>query len=650
MKKLKIKKVVGYISNNIIVLVYGIISFALELLSLIFFDCSAYIIHPIFPILLWVSILLALILLRNKKLKAVYSFFILLVQCFLILGSNYLFLSNGTVFERSMLKQRNDAYATIEQFYLDSGLLFTCIILLACFFIFIIIYLRHCRRSGKLMINYKKRNRFFMVVADLVLVTSLFLTPISDNLSSTSTNYETLLYKSINSYQKLGVSGNFIYEILHGADSSIVDISDLSNLDSIIYSKRCETSKYNGISRGNNLIMILAESFEWYPLEMYSKEVTTKVYPNLSKLMDGSVISNSFYSREKTDTAEALTLIGSNPTGKYVHNDFAGNSYPYSLPNLFCQQATTEGDEDVIIRSYHQNNGSFYNRSNAHKSFGFEELIDINDMEKFGVVNTWSTSQRERTLDSLTINAMKNEMFPSGHRFFTDWITFSTHGFYNERKNLSEYYNKFDSLSVFTKGDKYMNYLRTYAATVADLDKAIGIMFDDLKKKGLLDTTTIVIVSDHNTYYNGLSNYAKNIDSEFNKELYRVPMIIYDQKLTATMNESGESRTISKFTTTSDVIPTILDLFGIPAWDNLYLGSTIFNKDKESIIYSRAYNIFISDKYIGYSLNDLRYEASDATKHTKADFEARALTHLSKLAITDKIFYSNYFFNHKYKP
>lgn len=185
---------------------------------------------------------------------------------------------------------------------------------------------------------------------------------------------------------------------------------------------------------------------------------------------------------------------------------------------------------------------------------------------------------------------------------------------------------------------------------VADLDKAIGLMFSDLRKKGLLDTTTIVLTADHNTYYNRLSNYAKKIETQYNSELYRVPMIIYDKKLTKAMEGANESREIDKFTTTSDVIPTILDLFGIPGYDTLHLGSTILNKEKESIIYSRAYNIFINDKFIGYSFNNLKYEDLEATAEDKDAFKARALEHLRKLQIIDKVFYSDYFSNYEYNP
>lgn len=640
-------KLKNILSANIIVIIYGMISIGLELSSLLFFECTPYIKHPCYPLLILVSIVSILIIFRSKILKSIFSLFFLLIQCLIILASNYLYLANGTIYERSMYKQRNDAYATIEQININSGLIILCISALAFYVIFLFIYLWNCKKKGSLKIKFKKYFRRTVGAISILLIASVCLVPMIKTYLESKDNYESILYRSGNSYQNIGFSANLIYEMLRG-DSDQVDISDLSDIEDSIYAKRCDTSSYNGVSSGNNLIMILAESFEWYPLTLYSTEMTYEIYPNLSRLKNESVLCEDFYSREKTDTAESLMILGSNPTGKYTHNDFANNAYPYSLPNLFRQQALSEGDDDVVIRSFHQNRGSFYNRSTAHKSFGFNELVDINAMQQFGVINTWNSPQRERTLDSLTMNAMKDEMFPADHRFFTFWITFSTHGFYNERENLKEYYDKFDELGVFPEGDKYQNYLRTYAAAVADFDKAIGIMLDDLENKGLLDNTTIAIIADHNTYYNKLSNYVKKIDTQYNPELYRVPMMIYDQKLTAKMDASGESRSITKFTTTSDVVPTLADLFGIPAWNNLYFGSTIFNKDKESIIYSRAYNIFITNKYIGYSINDIKYEAPDATNKTKADFEARALAHLDKLETIDKVFYSNYFSNHKY--
>ena len=125
-------------------------------------------------------------------------------------------------------------------------------------------------------------------------------------------------------------------------------------------------------------------------------------------------------------------------------------------------------------------------------------------------------------------------------------------------------------------------------------------------------------------------------------------MVIYDKKLTDKYISDNGTNQITKFTTTSDITPTVLDIFGIDGWKNLYFGNTIFDKNLESIVFSRNYGIFISDKLVGYSINSLKYKEKDITKEDIKDFEKRALVHLEKLKYIDKIYYSDYFKNHDY--
>ena len=151
------------------------------------------------------------------------------------------------------------------------------------------------------------------------------------------------------------------------------------------------------------------------------------------------------------------------------------------------------------------------------------------------------------------------------------------------------------------------------------------------------------------SYFNLHSFYAKDIEEKYHSELYHIPMMIYDKKLTSKyISENGTNR-IEKFTTTSDITPTVLDIFGLDGWKNLYFGNTIFDEDKESIVFSRNYGIFISDKLVGYSLNSLKYKDKDMTSDELKDFESRALIHLERLEYIDKIYYSDYFKNHEYK-
>ncbi len=639
----KLKKL---IMDNLNVVVFAILSVGLELYALQYFDCTTSILNFEYPLYILVTMVCLVAMFQSKIISGLMGLLVLVFQSVLLIGCDLLFLANGTVFELSMLKQRNDAIATIEQLSVDEGLVIGCIVVFLVYSIFLVAYLlRFGNDRGNKKIHGRKR-AFGYRTAVIVLLAGIKIIPVYATRGEMANDLTALLYKQEDSYQNFGVSSKVIYELSRN-DDVIAGVDNLDEIDDYIYSGKCDTSDYFGISKGNNLVMILAESLEWFPFTLYDEDITSKLFPNLSNIISNSVVFDNFYSREKTDTAESLMMIGSNPVGKYTHNDFAENSYPYSIANLFKNQCEIEGFEDVSINSFHQNMGDFYNRNQIHESFGFDSLIDIYDMEAYGVENTWESDQHERNLDSLMLMAMKDEMFSSNQRFFSFWISFSGHGYYKERDNLRDYYDEFDNLGVFQGGCPYEDFLRTYAATVCDFDKAIGIMMTDLEHKGLLENTTIAIVADHNAYYNKLSNYAKGIDNPYEPELYRVPMMIYDKKLFAALEDSRKSTTVSKFTTTSDVVPTLLDILGIEGWKNLYLGTSMLGVDAESIIYSRAYNVFLDDNYFAYSLSDIRF--GDYEKESIAEFEKKAIDHLQRLQVINKIFQSDYFSTNEYQ-
>lgn len=640
-----------FLTDNMIVWAYILLTIFFELFGVFFSDCLPILTKPWFSLLLLCVIVSILLLTANKTAQLVICSIFLILQCAVIVGFVFLYDSNGTVFEWSMLNQRNDAFGTIEDYSMQTKFIYPAVVLITAFIAGGSIFVSKSKKFKK---NRHQNSRTLKTILLSALISASALSiglPLSQEIKSKRQDYSSILYANTGScYQEMGIFPNALYQLLKGSLSFIYNnISiDTKTVDNYIYSEKLAKSEYNGTSAENNLILILVESFEWYPLTMYP-ELTETLYPNLSKFMEESVVFDNFYSREKTNTAEALAVLGNYPTGKFVHYDFYKNAYPFSLPNLFRADATARG-QTAKINSFHQNNGVFYNRFTAHKAFGFDKLFGIQDMVNYGVTNTWWGNLHERNLDSETIEKMKDTMFPADELFFSFWITFSMHGFYEDRVLFEDYYEVFDSLNVFPKtNNKKANYLRTYAAAVMDFDKSIGLMMEDLESKNLLGSTTIAMLSDHNTYYSNLAYYAKNITEKYNSELYRVPFMIYDQKLTDKMKANGQSTTISKFTTTADVLPTLLDLLGIDGWKNLYFGTSAFIPDIESVIYSRAYGIFVTDKLICYSLKNVLFKAKGFSAEDKRDFEARAKLHLKKLEHVDKIYYSNYFAKHTYK-
>ena len=652
-----------FLKNNIPVFMYILCAVILELVSICFIGCKPFFTTPVYSFLIFGTIISMLLLFRNKKAKMIVSSILFVAQGVMNVGFIYLYDSNGTFFEWSMVNQRDDAFGTIEDLELRVGAIVLFAVLLA---ILIAINIVLSKTIYKNQAKTYKTSRFSRLMISLVLAfCSVFtvLVPVVNGVEQTEVNYvDAVLYGSgDNKYQKMGISSNAIYEFFSGTIGNAARDYSLEGVDEFIKEGgSLETSKYHGISKGNNLVYILVESFEWYAfLDLLTTEQSLELYPNLNKFMNQSIIADNYYSREKTDTSEMLSILGSNPSNKYVNYDFPTNTYPQSLPNLFKNSVQENGNTVVQVKSFHQNDGDFYNRNEMHKSMGFDDLVDVKDMKAYGVENTWDEgnwSIGERTLDSVTIDKMQDQMFPvtkENEQYMTFWLTFSMHGYYVHRQTFEEagYYDRLDQVGVYPKGKgTKADYLRTYAAAVMDFDKSVGIMMDKLEENGQLENTTVVMFADHNTYYNNLSYYAKNIEEKFNSELYRVPFMIYDQELKQAYQADNGTSVISKFTSGNDILPTVLDLFGIEGYKNLYFGTSMFVEDVESIIYSRAYGIFVTDKLICYSINELLWTCEGFSEKDKQDFIERATIHLTKLEYLDKIFYNNYFKTHKYKP
>ena len=202
---------------------------------------------------------------------------------------------------------------------------------------------------------------------------------------------------------------------------------------------------------------------------------------------------------------------------------------------------------------------------------------------------------------------------------------------------MQRWHDKIEQLEITI--DNY--YLKNYLAAVMEFDLSLGLIIEDLTQKGLLENTTIVLFSDHNTYLSNLTYQIKDIQlndysSENYIELYRVPLMIFDSNI--------GHKVINKFTTTYDIVPTILDLFGINYYTNLYYGNPIFSKE-ESILYSKAYNIFISNGLLYSNINNILYRRDDISNNYINDTEDKSLKLLKKIYYINHIYEYNFFNN-----
>ena len=309
-------------------------------------------------------------------------------------------------------------------------------------------------------------------------------------------------------------------------------------------------NKYTGLFEGMNLIFVVAESFSEIAV---SEELT----PTLYKMVHDGFYFKNYY------TSNNLSTIGGEfqaLTGLYADNSLlsswrGGKAYfPYGLGTMF-------GNSGYKTYAYHNNSAYFQDRNVYLKGQGFKNFKGCyNGMEKLINCNMWPQSDVEM------INATIGDYISNEEPFMTYYITVSGHFYYTFAEN-----------SMAKKNKKYVNHLdypeevRGYLATQIELDKAMELLLTKLEESGKLDNTVIVLTADHFPYnldiddINTLSTYKRDLLIEANSN----NLIIYNSKM--------KSVTVDKVGMSIDVLPTVLNLFGMKYDSRIIMGKDILS-------------------------------------------------------------------------
>ncbi|WP_246113095.1 sulfatase family protein [Allorhodopirellula solitaria] len=117
----------------------------------------------------------------------------------------------------------------------------------------------------------------------------------------------------------------------------------------------------------------------------------------------------------------------------------------------------------------------------------------------------------------------------------------------------------------FTEWDYDTDYdgeMRKYHQQVYAIDMALGMIRDELKTQGVADNTVVIYTSD-NGYICGAHGYGSKVLPM--EESSRVPLMIYDPRSLL----SGKQIRCDRLTGNIDFAPTMLELAGLSASDNM---------------------------------------------------------------------------------
>lgn len=292
-----------------------------------------------------------------------------------------------------------------------------------------------------------------------------------------------------------------------------------------------------GLFKDKNLIFITAESFSTLALH---EEYT----PTLSRLAREGFQFENFYNplwEVSTTDGEYAILSGLMPvSGLWSLSESASISMPYAMGSQFR-------DAGFKSRAFHNYNYEYYGRDKSHPNLGYEFVGVGNGLT---VTDVWPTSDLELMRETV-------DSFIKDERFHTYYLTVSGHMLYDQSnamamKNIHQ-----------VKGPMREDY-RHYLAANLELEKALQYLLERLEDERRLEDTVIALTGDHYPY--ALSD--KSLIQTRSPMVYDSTFILYHPSI------QGEK--VEKVMGTNDILPTLLNLFGIPYDPSYYAGQDVF--------------------------------------------------------------------------
>ncbi len=435
-----------------------------------------------------------------------------------------------------------------------------------------------------------------------------------------------------NSYivKYLGMNEYAVYDAFKTAQTSEqmakANVSDLQSVKKYLKVNYVKpNSAYTGVAKGKNVLVIHLESFQQFLIgyKWKGKEVT----PNLNKLYHSknTLSFANFYNQVgqgKTSDAEMMlenSLFGLQ-SGSAMSSYGTSNTFE-SAPAILNQQG---GYTTAVM---HGGAGSFWNRNNAYKQFGYDYFMPLSYYENkpkyyigYGLKDKIFFSQSIKYIERLP------------QPFYLKLITVTNHYPYDlDKKN--------QSIAKTDTGDETVD---GYVQTAHYLDQAVGQLMRWLKKTGLDKNTLLVFYGDH---YGISGNHHKASAELLNQDEFtnfdnlkfqRVPLMFHMKGLRGGIKKTygGEI----------DVLPTLLNLLGIRNKGTIQFGHDLLSKKAPQIVAQRNGD-FITPLYakVGSTYYDTKTgeEIIQPDKKLKTELVAISNKVTTQLSLSDRVIAGN---------
>ena len=323
------------------------------------------------------------------------------------------------------------------------------------------------------------------------------------------------------------------------ATSAIIGISILLIITSIRVGREYQqviTNNKENLKKIKNVILVIACSLRADHLSCYGYE--RKTSPNIDQLAEEGILFKNCFSQAPYTVHSVPSIM----TSKYPRKLF-GLKFKTYIPDQARTFAEFFKKEGFYTLGFMANPWTS-KTLNYHQDFDYyfdaSDLLTRYKTARERLANrVWGDELTRRIIDKL--KEIKG-------KFFLQVLYMDIH---------LPYISFPPFRGKFTSGRQKGSKVNHYDETILNFDSHIGKLVETLRRLNLLDSTLMIITSDHGDGFGKFHEYDLRHCSFLYNTVIKIPLIFYNSNLTK------KGVTIDNYVTPMDILPTTLDLMGI---------------------------------------------------------------------------------------
>ncbi len=524
------------------------------------------------------------LLLEKKKGKILYIILFIISFALFIINNIYYSMTD-TFFDFSLILLADEG----SEYFLDAILNCNIWVYISSIIIIITFILGLKYFKGNTKTDLKKIIKVFFLFLIIHTLTPLLLGKANDALNWSTWRNPRNIYINFNDNNKsMRISGIYEYSV-RNFYITFIKAKKTTNEEDITfleeeYSKEEENyqTNYTGKYKDKNLILLQLEGIDNW---LITKEDT----PTLYKMMNSSINFTNHYSYYNgggsTFNSEFAVNTGFITPLSYTQNayTFNKNTFPYSLAHLFKNMGYS-------VNAFHMNDSEYYSRGTNYKNWGYENYYGLKEL---GVYKDDSyTLDRELILNE----TFSEKMFPE-EKFVDYIITYSGHLPFTTEKGVCRKLVIEDVLKKENLEELPNDYIlptlteeECARRQAKETDYMVELLLNKLTEKNLIDNTVIVVFTDHYLYTLSDQTILDKYKETKNNLINKTPFFIWDNETT--------KKKITSVTSQLNILPTLLNLYGLEYHPNYYIGEDALNNNYHGKVFFSDYSWYDGNVYV----------------------------------------------------